>query len=87
MLHSQLAALALAATTLAVSGCGGSSKTEPAKTTASTTSGTAKTESGAPLTRAEFIARGEAICAHANAELNSHPIRSPKESALSLIHI
>ena len=64
MLHSQLAALALAATTLAASGCGGSPKAgstaAPISTTATTA--TVKVASGNPLTRAELIAAAGAIC-------------------------
>jgi hypothetical protein len=64
MLHSQLAALALAATTLlALSGCGGSSKTQTA---------------GTP-TRAEFIAKADAICRTFNAKMNSLKINSQQD--------
>jgi hypothetical protein len=80
MLHTQLAALALAATSFAASGCGGSSKTgttTPAATTSAATNAAATTSplppatpvkvaTGQPLTRAQLIAKGDAICARAN---------------------
>jgi hypothetical protein len=73
MLHIQLAALALASTALAVSGCG-SSKTGSTTTAASTTTPTAtaittstvSVATGKPLTRAQLIAKGDAICAITN---------------------
>ncbi len=86
MSHIRLAALALTATTLAVSGCGESSKTAstgtsaaatiatttavttPATTTTPVPAVTVKVASGKPLTRAQWIAKGDAICAHFNAE-------------------
>lgn len=98
MLHSQLAAFALAAITLAVSGCGGSSKTvstsaSVATTTAATStpvtttstssppvrSVTVKVASGAPLTRAQWIAKGDAICTHLNAELETISVNKASE--------
>jgi hypothetical protein len=70
MLHSQLAALALAATTLAVSGCGGSSKTgstgatAATSTTTTTTTTTTTATSAKPVTPADaiVIAKTGAIC-------------------------
>jgi hypothetical protein len=60
MLRTQLAALA--AISLAVSGCGGSSKT-------------------GPLTRAELIAKADAICARFHTELHAHGSKTPQELA------
>jgi hypothetical protein len=75
MLSVQLAAIALAATTVAASGCGGSSKTgstggAPTSTTAAsaTTTATARVASGKPLTRAELLAQADAICKRVNAD-------------------
>jgi hypothetical protein len=70
MLHTQLAALALAAMATAASGCGssktGSATTAAATTTSAITSATAtqptKIATGAPLPRAQWIAKGDAIC-------------------------
>lgn len=95
MLNAYLAVLALAATVLVVSGCGGSSKTTttttaaatttpattaPATTTPATTTSatvtTVKLASGKPLSRATWIAKGDVICAHANAELDSSTVKS-----------
>jgi hypothetical protein len=95
VLHAHFAALALAATTLAVSGCGGSSKagstttaraaTAPA-TTASTTNAPIPTTpvtiaSGKPLTRAQWIARGDAICARTNMKLKAISVVSTRDYA------
>ncbi|HEV7936503.1 MAG TPA: hypothetical protein VGP18_00580 [Solirubrobacteraceae bacterium] len=90
MSHIRLAALALTAVSLALGGCGGSSKTTAstvaatATTTADSTQATSTTAAGAsvpaativrvasgtPLTRAQLIAKGDAICAHVNAEVD-----------------
>lgn len=88
MSHTQLAALALAAASLALGGCGGSSKTTASTITATTsadstptTSTTAastslppatvvKVATGTPLTRAQLIAKGDAICARVNAQVD-----------------
>jgi hypothetical protein len=88
MSHTQLAALALTAASLALSGCGGSSKTTASTITATTsadstpaTSTTAASTSlppattvkvavGTPLTRAQLIAKSDAICARVNAEVD-----------------
>jgi hypothetical protein len=81
MLHSQLAALALAATTLAASGCGGSSKigSSSASVAASTTTATTTTTttttaaSGKPVTPADaiVIAKAGAICKRIRARSTS----------------
>jgi hypothetical protein len=80
MLYTQLAALALTAATLVASGCGGSSKTTSATTSAAPAASTAPatteassstTASGAPLTRAELIAKAEPICTRTAVELKA----------------
>jgi hypothetical protein len=101
VLHVSLAALALATTVLAASGCGRSSK--PATTTAATSapqttsSTTVDAEStptptvaavkpavGKPLSRARWIAKGEAICTRLNAQLAARTVKSPTEFAVVL---
>ncbi len=90
MLHAQLVALALAATTLLASGCGGSSKTTsstaavtaPATVATPTPTATAtpiKFASGRPLTRAKWIAEGDAICAHTDRRLAAISVTSTRE--------
>jgi hypothetical protein len=82
MLHTYLAALVLAAATLIASGCGSSktASTPTAATATATTSATTSTTNAAasnkPLTRAEFIARGDAICEHLNQRLASLTART-----------
>lgn len=87
MLLTQIAAFALAVTMLAVAGCGGSSKTtsssKPAKAPTSTAAATVSTTitpativtvaSGKPLTRAQWIAKGDAICSHMNKQIDASP--------------
>jgi hypothetical protein len=84
MLSIQMAALALVAIALAASGCGKSSTTEStvgaaaatstqATTASSTTNASTSTQSSKPLTRTEFIAAGETICAHLNTQLTASP--------------
>jgi hypothetical protein len=93
MLQAPLAALALAASALLASGCGGSSKpaastaaaTTPA-TTASTLTPTPppttlKLATGKALTRAQWIAQGDAICAHVNTEVAAISVRTVSEDA------
>jgi hypothetical protein len=101
VLQAHLAALALAAITLAASGCGGSktaattaaaSSTAPsipttnsAPTTATSTTTTptpvvgVKLASGKPLTRAQWLAKGDAICGRLNAQLAATPVKSIQE--------
>jgi hypothetical protein len=69
MLHPRLAAIALTATALAVSGCGGSS----GSTTSSATSTSSK-----PLTREELINQVDTICAHVNARRASTHYTTPQ---------
>ena len=83
MLHAQIAALVLAATTLATAGCGGSSKTGstgastgPAAASTTAASTTTKLAAGKPLTRAELIAKADAICKQFNAQRKLVKFRS-----------
>jgi hypothetical protein len=59
--NRRVVALALTATTLLASGCGGSSG------------------SSRPLTRAELVAKANAICTRVNARLTSSLVRNPQE--------
>lgn len=77
MLHTQVVMLVLVVAALTASGCG-SSKTEStttaAKTTASTVSTTTPTPTivtGAPLSHAQWIAAGDAICENVQNKLNA----------------
>jgi hypothetical protein len=95
VLHTYLAAVALAATTLAATGCGGSSKTASSTSTAAasttapaTTAQTAaavatgepiKLRSGQPLSRTEWIAKGDAICTITNKKLDASTVRTLKD--------
>jgi hypothetical protein len=88
MPHTRLAvAFVLAATTLAASGCGGSSKATstpaPATSAANTTSSTATEASvkpsGKPLSRSELIARADAICYRLNARRSATTIGRPQD--------
>jgi hypothetical protein len=80
MLQASLAALALAASALLAFGCGGSSKAAASNAVAAATTTTTapaaapppttvKLATGKPLTRAKWIAEGDAICAHVNTEV------------------
>jgi hypothetical protein len=74
MLHTQLAALALAAAAVIASGCG-SSKNESTAASTSTPSTTATAATGAPLSLARWISEGNAICKNTEAKLatlNAH---------------
>jgi hypothetical protein len=97
MLHAQLAAIALAATTMAASGCGGSSKSDTATTAASTaaaptptttaatiTEAPTKTAPGKALTRTEFVVKANGICAHVTKQVNAMSPKSSSELANSL---
>jgi hypothetical protein len=86
MSRTQLAAIAVAATALAISGCGGSSKTSATATTTAASTPPASTAdtappNGKPLTRAALIAAGDAICARANAKTIVLQASSIKELA------
>ncbi len=87
MLHLQFAMLALATTMFAASGCG-SSKQAPTSSTGSKTIATATSSvgtttaplaTGKPLTRAQLIAQGDAICATATRKLTAVAARSEPE--------
>ena len=80
MLHAQLAALVLVATALIVAGCGGSSKTQ-SSSSASAGSGAGETGASSELTNSELIAKADAICARANAELSSSSVKSEQDYA------
>jgi hypothetical protein len=93
MSSTKLAALTLAATAFAASGCGGSSKSGTSATTATSTaaaSTTAQTPatseeikvvSGTPLSKAVWIKKGDAICAKANAKLDSTTAKTQQDFA------
>jgi hypothetical protein len=99
MLQIQLFALALAAIALAATGCGGSSKSATGNA-AATTPSTARTAptptrpahtialaTGTPLTRARWIAKGDAICARVNREVAGTPANSVSDYARLLPQI
>jgi hypothetical protein len=65
MLHTHLAALALAAIVFAVSGCGSSGG-----------SGSSSSKSDAALTKAELNAKGDAICERIFVRLHATPYRT-----------
>ena len=100
MLHTQLAALALAAAAVIATGCG-SSKTESTTTAASTTtpSTTATTAAttappvnttpikiatGTPLSHAQWISAGDAICASTAAKIAALGARTEATLILEL---
>jgi hypothetical protein len=89
MVHARLTAALLAAATLAVAGCGGSSKTQSTNT-ATTAAATATTPTngttiavatGRPLTQATWIAKGDAICTSTNHKMAAISIVSLRELA------
>jgi hypothetical protein len=98
MLRTQLAALTLAVTALAASGCGGSSKdtANPNATTGTTTPGATDTSvsapsstgikvaTGKPLSRARFIAAADAICAKTNTKLAAVTVITTRELSRQL---
>jgi hypothetical protein len=99
MLIVSLTALAVTAGALAVAGCGGSSKgaaTSAASTPSSSSSTQATTvaqvpptttiaiASGTPLSRTAWIAKADAICAHANTKIEANTIKSTQEFATIL---
>jgi hypothetical protein len=90
MLHAQLGALALAATALVASGCGGSSKSGTTHTvvaTAATTTANSSTvptagekvAAGKPLTRAELVARANAICGSTHTKLSAISVKTGEQ--------
>lgn len=95
MSRIRLSVLALGAVVLAASGCGGSSKTRSAATPATTAPAATpppaapmlKLASGTPLTRAEWIAKGDAICNRSNIKISSVTVRAMPEYATALPQI
>jgi hypothetical protein len=102
VLHAQLAALVLATSVFAASGCGETSKANSAastpQTSAPTTAAqtatqpsttttvpiqTVKVATGAPLSTTQWVSKGNAICAHLNAELSAQTIKNVSE----LVHV
>jgi hypothetical protein len=81
MLQSQLAALALTAATLAASGCGGSSKSGSSATTSSGTTASTVAETAKPVTRAELVAKANAICRRMTAYRRTNSIKTVAEVA------
>jgi hypothetical protein len=91
MSSTKLAALTLAATAFAASGCGGSSKSATPATTATSTAAASttaqtpatseeiKVQSGTPLSKAVWIKKGDAICGRTNAKLKSVKAQTPQE--------
>jgi predicted lipid-binding transport protein (Tim44 family) len=93
MLHIRLAALGLVTTALVAAGCGSSSKTSstqksaansavstPAVSTpASPPTTKAKLATGKALTKAQLIAKADAICARSNAKTSAIPARSVQD--------
>jgi hypothetical protein len=79
VLHAQLAALALAATAIFASGCGSSKSSSTSSAASSTGAVTtpaidttpAKIATGKPLTSAQLIAQGDAICDSALTKLSA----------------
>jgi predicted outer membrane protein len=82
MLQAQFVVLALVIIVTAA-GCGSAKGKTPATTSSYTATATtaSETQSGKPLTRAEWIAAGEAICKRTNAQLGSLHIKSLKDYA------
>lgn len=82
--------LALGATALIASGCG-SSKTNTVASTATTTSTNTEptppsvvVAAGRPLTRGQWLKRGDAICARLNSWLATNPVKSAADFAVVL---
>lgn len=89
MLNTRKIALVLMATTLVAAGCG-SSKSQTVGTTPSRapvdtgTTRTAPIVARTPLTRAQFVAQGDAICAATNSKLKALSANSTAEFVRSL---
>ncbi|HEY5194642.1 MAG TPA: hypothetical protein VIJ39_12320 [Solirubrobacteraceae bacterium] len=93
MKGTRIAALALTATTLAASGCGGSTKssssTQSAAVTTPATQATSSTQSSStvaagPLTKAELITKADAICYAVNAKRASNVLSSSQQITLAV---
>ncbi len=85
MLCVQLAAFTIVATALVACGCG-SSKTATTRTTASvdTVPVPVSLATGKPLTRAQLIVRGDAICANTNLRTGTLSAKTGSESLRTL---
>jgi hypothetical protein len=84
MSRTSIAALVLATVMLAASGCGGSSKSshQAASSTQAPASGNVESSaSKAPLSRAELIAKADAICKDLNAKRSTIVLRSVADYA------
>jgi ABC-type transport system substrate-binding protein len=96
MLRTQFAAMTLAMTALAASGCGGSSKSGSTTTAVATSTATTavttplppvtavKVATGTPLAHAQFIAKADAICARANVKRATINVVNKSEYAREL---
>jgi hypothetical protein len=98
VISTRLFALSLVAGGLVLYGCGGSSKggstgstavTKPAATTSASQpnaspSTSVTVASGAPLTRASWIAEGDSICARLNAQLAVTDVKTARDFARAL---
>jgi len=95
MLGAQFAVLAFATVALAAASCGRSSKPATSTTTAAAPSTSAATTTapaiaiarGKSLTRAKWLAQGDAICAHVNREVAAISVRSAAEYASAMHQI
>jgi hypothetical protein len=89
MSGTRLVALTLAATTLAVYGCGESTKPKSASTATPTQAAATSSPSepppvpGQPLTKSALIARADKICARVITRLNSLRINTLQDAALT----
>jgi hypothetical protein len=83
MSRTRLAALAFAAIALAPAGCGGSTKssTPPKEPPVRTESRTEPSSHTKPLSRAQLIARADAICGKINAKRAEFKIRTRRDYA------
>jgi hypothetical protein len=84
MRRTGFAALTLATSVLVATGCGGSAKTASQSASSTPTSAASATSPpatpvGAPLTRAQLIAKGDAICYRLNARRQSTRIEHAKD--------
>jgi hypothetical protein len=95
MTRTRISACALAATALAVAGCGGSKSSGSTSSASQTTSiqaastsptqtATQSRPSGPPLSRAELVAKADAICAGVNAKRASITLRSSQDYTTKL---
>jgi hypothetical protein len=97
MSHTRLVVFVLAASTVAVAGCGGSKTTSsqskasvPAEQSAQTQQSSTQTESststesataGKPLAHTALVAKADAICRHLNMQAATISIKSPQDIA------